>query len=49
VLVILKQRIDTVKVETDVCVHNQEDVIVMETDEICVPQECEPKGSHFLR
>ena len=46
--VILKQRIDTVRVETDVNVHNQEDVIGMETDAVCVPQECEPEVSHIL-
>jgi hypothetical protein len=43
VFIILKQRIDTIKVETDVSVHNQEDVIGIETDEVCVPQECEPE------
>ena len=47
--IILKQRIDTVKVETDVNMHNQEDVIGMETDAVCVPQECEPEVSHILR
>ena len=56
--VILKQSIDTVKVETDVSIHNQEDVIGMETDEFCEPQEyefefCEPQEfepevSHIL-
>ena len=30
--IILKQRIDTVKVETDVSIDNEEDVIGMETD-----------------
>jgi len=49
VFVILKQRIDTVKVETDVSIHNEEDVIGMETDAVCVPQECEPEVSHILR
>jgi hypothetical protein len=49
VFVILKQRIDTVKVETDVSIHNQEDVVGMETDEVYVPQECEPEVSHILR
>ena len=47
--VILKQSIDTIKVETDVGVHNEEDVIGMETDGFCVPQESEPVVSHFLR
>ena len=47
--VILKQSIDTVKVETDVSVHNEEDVIGMETYEVCVPQESETEVSHFLR
>jgi hypothetical protein len=45
---ILKQRIDTIKVETDVSIH-QEDIIGMETGEVCVPQECEPEVSHILR
>jgi len=49
VFIILKQRIDTVKVETDVNMHNEEDVIGMETDAVCVPQECEPEVSHILR
>jgi hypothetical protein len=48
VFIILKQRIDTIKVETDVSIH-QEDIIGMETDEVCVPQECEPEVSHILR
>ena len=47
--VILKQSIDTVKVETDVSVYNEEDVICMETDAVCVSQENEPEVSHFLR
>ena len=47
--VILKQRVDTVKVETDVSMHNEEDVIGMETDAVCEPQECEPEVSHILR
>ena len=47
--IILKQRIDTVKVETDVSVHNEEDVIGMETDDVCVPQECELEVSDILR
>ena len=45
--VILKQKIDTVKVETDVSIQNEEDVIGMESDEVCVPQECEPEVSTF--
>jgi hypothetical protein len=49
VFVILKQRIDSVKVETDVSVDNEEDGIGLETDEVCVPQECETEVSHFLR
>jgi serine phosphatase RsbU (regulator of sigma subunit) len=44
VSVILKQSIDTVKVETAVSVHNEEDVISMETDGVC-----EPEVSHILR
>ena len=47
--VILKQSIDTIKVETDVSVHNEENVIGMETDAVCVPQESEPEVSPFLR
>jgi hypothetical protein len=49
VFVILKQRIDTIKVETDVSIHNEVDVIGMESDGVCVPQECEPEVSHILR
>jgi hypothetical protein len=49
VFIILKQSIDTIKVETDVSIDNEEDVIGMETDEVCVPQECEPEVSHILR
>jgi hypothetical protein len=49
VFIILKQSIDTVKVETDVSVHNEEDVIGVETDPVCVPQESEPEVSHLLR
>jgi hypothetical protein len=49
VFIILKQRIDTIKVETDVSIHSEEDVIGMETDRVCVPQECEPEVSHILR
>jgi hypothetical protein len=47
--VFIKQRIDTIKVGTDVSIHNQEDVIGIETNEVCVPQECEPEVSHILR
>jgi hypothetical protein len=36
--------IDAFKVETDVSIHNQEDVIGMKTDEVCVPQECEAES-----
>ena len=42
--VILKQSVDTIKVETDVSIDNEEDVIGMETDEFC-----EPEVSHILR
>jgi len=49
VFVILKQRIDTIKAETDVSMHNEEDVIGMETDAVCEAQECEPEMSHILR
>jgi len=48
VCIILKQSVDTIKVERDVSVHNEEDVIGMETDEVCVPQESEPEVSHIL-
>jgi hypothetical protein len=48
VFVILKQSIRTVKVETDVSIHNEEDVVGVETGEVCVPQECEPEVSHIL-
>ena len=47
--IILKQKIDTIKVETDVNMHNEEDVIGVETDAVCVPQECEPEVIHILR
>jgi hypothetical protein len=40
----LKQRIDAIKEETDVSIHNEEDVIGMESDE-----DCEPEVSHILR
>jgi len=43
VFIIIKQRIDTVKVETDVSIDNEEYIIGMETDEFCAPQECEPE------
>ena len=36
------------KVETDESIDNEEDVFGMETDEVCVPQECEPEVSHIL-
>jgi len=49
VFIILQQIIDTVKVETDVIVDNEEDVIGMETDEVCVAQESEPEVSHILK
>jgi len=49
VFVILIQGVDTVKVETDVSIENEEDVIGLETDAVCVPQECEPEVSHILR
>ena len=45
--VILKQKIDTIKVETDVSIHIEEDVLGMATDEVCVPQGCEPEVSTF--
>ena len=47
--IILKQSIDNIKVETDVSVRNEEDVIGMETDAVCVPQESEHEVSHLLR
>ena len=47
--IILKQSIDTIKVETDVSIDSEEDVIGMETDAVCEPQECEPEVSHILR
>jgi hypothetical protein len=49
VFIILKQRIDTIKVETDVNINNEEDVIDMENDEVCIPQEYEPEVRHILR
>ena len=45
--IILKQSVDTIKVETDVSIHNEEDVIGMETDAVCIPQNCEPEVSHI--
>jgi hypothetical protein len=41
--------IDTIKVETDVSIHNEEDVIGMQTDAVCVPQRSGPEVSHILR
>jgi len=49
VFVILKQRIDTVKVETDVSIDNECDIIGMDTDAVCVLQVCEPEVSRILR
>jgi hypothetical protein len=48
VFIILKQIIDTVKVGTAVSSDNEEDVIGMETDAVCVPQQCELEVSHIL-
>ena len=45
--VILKQSFDTINAETDVSIDNEEDVIDMETDAVCVTQECEPEVSHI--
>ena len=47
--VILKQMIGTIKVETDVSNNNEENVICIETNEVCVLQDCEPEMSHILR
>ena len=47
--IILKQSIDTIKVETDVSIHNKEDVIGLETDEVCETQNSELEMSHILR
>jgi len=47
VFIILKQSTDTVKGETDVSIHNEEDVIGLETDAVCVPQESEREVSHI--
>jgi hypothetical protein len=49
VFVILQQSIDTIKVEADVSVDNEEDVIGIETDEVCSPQKCVPEVSQILR
>jgi uncharacterized protein YuzE len=46
--VILKQRVDTIKVERDVSIDNEGDIIGIETDAVCEPQECEPEVSHIL-
>jgi hypothetical protein len=48
VFIILKQRIDSIKVERNVSIHNEENVIEMESDGVCVPQECEPELSDIL-
>ena len=47
--IILKQSINTVKEGTVVNMHNQKGIIGMETDAVCVPQECEPQVNHILR
>jgi hypothetical protein len=47
--IILKQRIDIIKAETDVSIHNEEDIIGMESDRVYVPEECEPEVSYILR
>jgi hypothetical protein len=41
--------IDTMKAETDVSVHSQENIIVMDTDAVCILQETEPEVSQILR
>jgi hypothetical protein len=38
---------DTVKVETDVSIDNEEDVTGMETDAVCLPKQCEPEVSYI--
>jgi len=48
VFIILKQWIDTIKVEPDVSIDNEEYILGMETDVFCVPQESEPEVSHIL-
>jgi hypothetical protein len=47
VFIILKQSIDTFKVETDVSIDNEEDVIGMETNAVCVPQGSEREVRHI--
>jgi hypothetical protein len=47
VFIILKQSIDTVKVEADVSIDSEEDVTGMESDAVCVPQECDLEVSHI--
>jgi hypothetical protein len=47
VFVILKQSVGTIKVETDVSIDNEEDVIGVETDGVCVPEGCEHEVSHI--
>jgi hypothetical protein len=47
VFTISKQSVDTVKVETAVSIDNEEDVIGLETDEVCIPQQCELEVSHI--
>ena len=47
--IFLKQSIATIKVETDVSIDSEEDVIGLETDEVCELPECEAKVSHILR
>jgi hypothetical protein len=49
VFIILKQSIDTLKVEANVNIHNQEDIIGMETNAGCVPQVCISQVSRILR
>jgi hypothetical protein len=49
VFIILKQGIETIKVEKDDSIYDEEDVIGMETDRVCVPQEWEPEVSHIVR
>jgi len=45
----LNRNIDNIKVERDASVHNEEGVIGMEIDGVCVPQQGEPEVSHILR
>jgi hypothetical protein len=49
VFIILKQSIVTIKAETDVGIDNEEDVIDLESDEVCELPECKPEVSHILR